>query len=81
MKISRLLLLLSAVSLPLWAADGPPQGRRPPPFDTSTCSGKAAGETVQTTGRDGRSVSGTCQLVFVPDRPSGPPPSPDNSSD
>lgn len=69
-----LVLLTSAA----FAAEGgepppPPHGdsrKGPPPmFDASLCKGKAAGDTVETTAPDGKTIRGTCQLMFVPERP------------
>lgn len=52
----------------------PPRGgemKGPPPFDPALCKDKAAGATVEATTPDGRAIKGTCQLVFLPDRPAG----------
>ena len=43
----------------------------PPPFDPALCKDKAAGTAVEATAPDGRTVRGTCQLVFLPERPTG----------
>jgi hypothetical protein len=66
---------------------GPPSGNPPgpPPEAVSACSGKSAGDTVTFTLRDGKQVSGTCQLEngVLAARPDhmqgGGPPSGDNS--
>jgi hypothetical protein len=65
---------------------GPPSGNPPgpPPEAISACSGKSAGDTVSFTLRDGKQVSGTCQmdngvLAARPDHMPGPPPSGDSS--
>jgi hypothetical protein len=41
----------------------------PPPIDPELCKGKTAGAVVETKTPDGRSITGTCQLVFLPNRP------------
>lgn len=41
----------------------------PPPEALEACKGKTAGATTTLKTPDGRTVSGTCQLVFRPDRP------------
>jgi len=65
------LLWAGALALALQAAHaadstsgGPPSGHPPgpPPEAISACSGKSAGDTVTFTLRDGKQVSGTCQL-------------------
>ncbi|GAB3257135.1 hypothetical protein [Chitinimonas naiadis] len=64
-------------------ADNAPQGGRPPgppPIDTAACKGKAAGAAVQVTTPDGRALTGTCQLAFVPDFKDGAPPAPPAAS-
>ena len=43
----------------------------PPPFDPALCKDKAVGTAVEATTPDGRTVRGTCQLVFLPERPAG----------
>ena len=60
---------------------GPPSGRPsgPPPEAISACSGKSAGDTVTFTLRDGKQLSGKCQLdngvlAARPDHMPGPPP-------
>ena len=78
MRLFRLTVLSSLLVLTssAFAGDGgepppPPDGRKGPPpvFDASLCKGKAAGATVETTELDGRTIHGTCQLMFVPERP------------
>ena len=51
----------------------PPRGemKGPPPFDPALCKDKAVGTAVEATTPDGRTVRGTCQLVFLPERPAG----------
>lgn len=73
-----LLTLTLATTTAAFAADcgnppPPPRGdmKGPPPFDPALCKDKAAGTMVETTAPDGRAIKGTCQLVFVPDRPAG----------
>lgn len=71
-----LLALLGATAGPALADGQPPQGGRPPgppPIDTTTCAGKAAGTATQITTPDGRVLKGTCQLAFVPDFKDAPP--------
>jgi hypothetical protein len=81
------ILWAGALSLVLQVAQadstsgGPPSGRPsgPPPEAVSACSGKSAGDTVSFTLRDGKQVSGTCQmdngvLAARPDHMPGPPP-------
>jgi hypothetical protein len=73
------LLILSLATAPAaFAAEygnppPPPRGemKGPPPFDPSLCKDKAAGTTVEATTPDGHTIRGTCQLVFLPDRPGG----------
>jgi len=43
----------------------------PPPEALTACQGKAAGDKLTLTLRDGRVVAGTCQLMFRPDSPPG----------
>ncbi|MFT3963565.1 hypothetical protein [Propionivibrio sp.] len=76
-----LLVLALAASSPASAGDcgpppPPPRGemKGPPPFDPALCNDKAAGTAVEITAPDGRTVRGTCQLVFLPDRPPGQEP-------
>jgi hypothetical protein len=58
---------------------GGPQGGRPagpPPEAIAACSGKAAGDEVSFTLRDGHQLSGKCQLEngVLAARPGGAPP-------
>lgn len=82
MKALHATLLAAAIALTTstWAFDGgnppPPRDemRAPPPppppmFDANLCKGKAAGTVVETTAPDGRTIKGTCQVVFLPERP------------
>ena len=81
MKTSKILLLalLLASSPFIQAAEGgdnpppPPHGDRkgppPPHFDPSLCKDKAPGATVEVKSPDGKTIKGTCQLVFLPERP------------
>jgi hypothetical protein len=82
MKAARL-LLATMLAIPAAAACAaepcpppPPRGemKGPPPFDPALCKDKAAGTAVEITAPDGRTVRGTCQLVFLPDRPPGQEP-------
>ena len=69
------LLLLASTSFAGDGGEPPPpphgEGRRGPPpvFDASACKGKEAGDAVETTMPDGKTIRGTCQLVFLPERP------------
>lgn len=82
MKILLSLLALSASTLTYagCGGDGPPlpprHGQRngPPPIDTAACKGKSSGETVEITLPDGKTLKGSCQLAFIPERPAGAPP-------
>lgn len=73
-----LLILTLATMTAVFAADygnppPPPRGemKGPPPFDPALCKDKVAGTVVEATAPDGRAIKGTCQLVFLPDRPGG----------
>lgn len=73
-----LLILTLATTPAVFAAEcgNPPPPPRtemkgPPPFDSALCKDKAAGTAVETTAPDGRAIKGSCQLVFLPDRPGG----------
>ena len=74
-----LLILFLAVAPLISAAEcghpppPPPRGemKGPPPFDPALCKDKAAGTAVEATAPDGRTVRGTCQLFFLPERPTG----------
>ena len=78
-KLHHLLLTLAFTAIPALAVaecgnppPPPPRGgfkAPPPPMDTSLCKDKAAGTVVETTTPEGRTIKGTCQLVFLPDRP------------
>ena len=80
-KLSQQLLILAFTTIPALASadcgpEGghnppPPQGgpKAPPPIDPELCKGKAAGTAIETKTPDGRSITGTCQLVFLPNRP------------
>ncbi len=43
----------------------------PPPEAMAACNGKAAGDKVSVTMADGRSIAGSCLLMFRPDQPLG----------
>ena len=45
----------------------------PPPFDLSLCQGKAPGSAIEVRMPDGRTVRGSCQLVFLPEMPGQAP--------
>ena len=47
----------------------PPGGMGPPPEALAACQGKAAGSAVSITRADGKVITGTCQIMFRPDRP------------
>ncbi len=67
-----LLILTAVITSAACAHDGPPprEMKGPPPhFDASLCKDKAPGTAVETTTPDGRTIKGTCQLVFLPERP------------
>lgn len=72
-----LIMMLSATSVTTLAlADnsGNNGGDRPhgPPMEAiKACEGKSAGQTVQFQARDGNTISGTCQLIAVPDQMRG----------
>jgi len=75
MKIhtSVLLALLLAASPLIQAAEG--NGKPPPPpnhFDPALCKGVAPGTVLEFKSPEGRTIKGTCQLVFLPDRPDHP---------
>ena len=66
------------------APPGAPPGGRPsgpPPEAIAACSGKAAGDEVSFTLRDGHQLSGKCQLEngVLAARPTGAPPQGSNS--
>lgn len=80
---SRLLGCILAGGMQLAHADNappsaPPGGRPsgPPPEAITACSGKAAGDEVSFTLRDGHQLSGKCQLEngVLAARPIGAPP-------
>ena len=64
------------------AQSGPPPGGTPPgppPEAVKACEGKKAGDTASFSGRDGRTLTGTCEsrdgvLALRPNRPQGGPP-------
>lgn len=77
-----LLITLSALALPVHAfasdtVDGERRGGPahqppgPPPEAFELCKGKTAGASATLKTPDGKSVSGSCQLVFRPDRAAG----------
>jgi hypothetical protein len=80
-KLSQKLLILAFATIPVLASaecgperghnPPPPQGgpKAPPPIDPELCKGKAVGTSVETKTPDGRSITGTCQFVFLPNRP------------
>ena len=43
----------------------------PPPEAMAACNGKVAGDKVSVTMADGRSIAGSCLLMFRPDQPPG----------
>ena len=47
----------------------PPGGRGQPPEAPVACVGKAAGTVVATTLVDDKVITGTCQIIFRPERP------------
>jgi len=70
---SVLLVLLLAASPLIQAAEG--NGKPPPPpnhFDPALCKGVAPGAVLELKSPEGRIIKGTCQLVFLPDRPDHP---------
>lgn len=76
--LHHLLLTLPFATIPAFAIaecgnlPPPPRGEMkapPPPFDTRLCKDKAAGTVIETTDHDGRTLKGTCQVVFLPERP------------
>lgn len=79
MKPSHMILasMLAATAAVACATDpaNPPvprhERRPPPPPDPALCKDKAAGASIEATTQDGRTIKGTCQLVFLPDRPPG----------
>ena len=79
MKPSQLILasMLAATAAVACATDpvnAPPprhEMRPPPPPDPALCMDKAPGASVETTTPDGRTIKGTCQLIFLPERPAG----------
>lgn len=57
-------VLLSLVSISGWASGkgGPGGGKQgPPPEAIAACEGKAAGDSVEFTGRRGETLEATCQ--------------------
>jgi len=69
-----LTLLLAAIS-PVQAAEG--NGKPPPPhppnfFDPALCKGMAPGAVLEFKSPEGKTIKGTCQLVFLLDRPDRP---------
>jgi hypothetical protein len=71
---------LLALPLASFAADpAPPQGGKPPappPEAIAACNGKAEGATASFAGRNGETVTGTCQKIgdVLALRPAGGPP-------
>ncbi len=67
----------AAFSMATFAADTtgadrpprPPGGMGPPPEALAACVGKAVGTAVSITLADGKVITGTCQIMFRPDRP------------
>ena len=67
----------TALSMATFAADTagtdrpprPPGGMGPPPEVLAACQGKAVGTAVSVTLPDGKVITGTCQIMFRPDRP------------
>lgn len=72
--------LLLALPFAALAADaGPPPGGKPPgppPEAIAACNGKAEGVAASFSGRNGETVSGTCQKIgdVLAVRPAGGPP-------
>lgn len=72
--------LLLALPMASHAADqAPPQGGKPPappPEAIAACNGKAEGATASFAGRNGETISGTCQKIgdVLALRPAGGPP-------
>jgi len=72
--------LLLAIPLAASAADnGPPPGGKPPappPEAIAACKGKTEGATASFTGRNGETLTGTCQKLgdVLALRPAGGPP-------
>ena len=77
--MKRLLIIAPAVgalAIAVYAADTtgaqrPARPMGPPPEAMAACQGKALGDKVLVTFADGRSVAGSCQLMFRPDQPPG----------
>lgn len=81
----RSLLFLAGLTLASLAAQAQPaapsgggsgQPPGPPPEAVQACVGKKAGDTASATGRDGRTLTGTCEsrdgvLALRPSRPAG----------
>lgn len=67
----------AAVSMAASAADAtstdrplrPPRGMGPPLEALAACDGKPVGTAVSITLADGKAITGTCQIMFRPDRP------------
>jgi len=67
------------LALAAHAQSAPPQGGTPPsppPEAVKACEGKKAGDTASFSGRDGRTLTGTCEsqngvLALRPNRPQG----------
>ncbi len=79
-KVVLVVALLGLTPMSGWAAgqDGSREGRKgPPPEAFAACEGKAAGDSVEFSGRRGENIEATCQekdgkLVAVPkNRPEG----------
>jgi hypothetical protein len=72
-------LLLTAPLAGMAADQAPPQGGKPPappPEAIAACNGKAEGATASFAGRNGETISGTCQKIgdVLALRPAGGPP-------
>jgi len=52
----------------------------PPQMDPALCKDKAAGAVVEMKTPDGKTIKGTCQLVFLPERPAGERPGPEGQA-
>jgi len=72
--IFSLFVLLSLIPVAVWAyGDSDSKRRKEPPKEAfEACEGKAAGDTVEFTGRRGETITATCeeqddQLVAVPE--------------
>lgn len=84
MKLGTIVFALTtSVAASLAIADDctrpPPPPRHGGPGEMSQemlnqCKGKEAGSVIEVKMPDGRSMKGTCQMMFVPERPKEAPP-------